>query len=108
MAKRKSPLDVLRSNTTGANEDEAEELFLYADNTSELYPRKKAILANLLRKVLKGTYNSESRSQNVRILDERCREALLARVSRRIIQRSNASSCGEEDVKARRVSTATW
>jgi hypothetical protein len=59
MAKRKSPLDVLRSNTTGANEDEAEELFLYADNTSELYPRKKAILANLLRKVLKGTYNSD-------------------------------------------------
>jgi hypothetical protein len=55
--KRKGPLDVLRSNVTGANEDAAHDLFLYADNTSELYPRKKAILVNLLRKILKGTYN---------------------------------------------------
>ena len=54
---RKGPLDVLRSNVSGANEDAARDLFLYADNTSELYPRKKAILANLLRKILKGTYN---------------------------------------------------
>ena len=55
--KRKGPLDVLRSNTVGANEDAAHDLFLYADNTNELYPRKKTILANLLRKILKGTYN---------------------------------------------------
>ena len=34
------------------------ELDLYAENTSELYPRKKAILANLAKKAKKGTYDA--------------------------------------------------
>jgi len=55
---RKGPLDVLRSRVSEADVDAANELFLYADNTGELYPQKKAILANLLRKILKGKYDS--------------------------------------------------
>jgi hypothetical protein len=33
------------------------ELDLYAENTSELYPQKKAILANLQKKAKKGIYD---------------------------------------------------
>jgi len=55
---RKGPLDVLRSRISEVDVHAANDLFLYADNTGELYPQKKAILANLLRKILKGKYDS--------------------------------------------------
>ena len=43
----------------GFDEHAATELELYADNTSELYNEKVAIIANLKKKMAKGTYNPE-------------------------------------------------
>jgi hypothetical protein len=40
-----------------ANTQAANELDLYAENTSELYNQKKSILANIRRRLAKGTYN---------------------------------------------------
>ncbi len=39
------------------DEGAADELRLYVDNTSEMYPQKKAIIANLQKKMRKGTYD---------------------------------------------------
>jgi len=42
-----------------ADSDAVYELVLYADNTSELYPQKQAIIRNLTRKVQKGVYKAD-------------------------------------------------
>ena len=40
-----------------ANPEAAWELYLYADNTSELYSQKLAIIDNLRKKAIKGIYD---------------------------------------------------
>lgn len=42
-----------------ADETAAHELYLYADNTSELYNQKKSIQQNMKRKAAKGIYDHD-------------------------------------------------
>ena len=44
----------------GYDGDPATELDLYADNTSELYPKRMAIIANLKRKIAAGRYKASA------------------------------------------------
>ena len=46
-----------RSVSGPADTQAANELDLYAENTSELYNQKKSILANIQRRLKKGTYD---------------------------------------------------
>ena len=47
-----------RAGRAGVVDDTAlRELDLYAENTSELYNQKKSILANIQRRIAKGTYD---------------------------------------------------
>jgi hypothetical protein len=46
-----------RAHSGSVDQHAQTELDLYAENTSELYNQKKAILANLQRKAKKGTYD---------------------------------------------------
>ena len=45
------------AHRTPADEQAARELYLYADNTSELYNQKRSIIDNLRRKANKGIYD---------------------------------------------------
>jgi len=42
-----------------SHEEDDHELELYADNTGELYPAKKAVVAMLKKKIAAGTYHHE-------------------------------------------------
>lgn len=43
-----------------SHEEDDHELELYADNTGELYPAKKAVVAMLKKKIAAGTYHHEA------------------------------------------------
>lgn len=47
----------MASFTSNVDEHAKTELQLYAENTSDLYNQKQSILANIRRRIAKGTYN---------------------------------------------------
>ncbi len=48
-----------RRHTQPVDQQSLDELDLFAENTSELYPQKQAIIANLMKKKAKGVWDPE-------------------------------------------------
>jgi hypothetical protein len=99
------------------DEQALEELDLYANNTSELYPQKQAILRNIQRRIKNGTYDPSlapklwlywvdnaakmyasefaERREWSRIFSPATREALAKRLARREFMELNAEQMNE-------------